>query len=367
MQTTLCSPLRMGDDLELRNRTLVAPMCQYSVVAEDGVANIWHKQHYGALGAGGFGLVVLEATGVEPRGRISARDLGLWNDGQIGPLAEIVEFIHSQGAKAAIQLGHAGGKGSAYPGLPGSPSGSVPLKDGGWTTISSAAGSVMPGYAPALASSHQDIETVTQAFADAARRADSAGFDVVQVHGAHGYLLHQFLSPLVNNRTDEYGGDEESRTRFLREVMARVRDVWPARKPLGLRISATDWVAGGWDAEASKRLVRKLTEAGLVDWVDVSSGGLGRGAEINIGPAYQTGLAKQIRESIPSSDLVVSAVGLIDGADQADTIVRTGLADAVSIGRAALRNPHWATAAAAQLGVPSNEFPCPGQYGRARW
>ncbi len=371
MVTQLFSPLSLGapkgPGLELRNRALVAPMCMYSAEAEDGVPTGWHQQHLGALAAGGFGMVVVEATGVEPAGRISPRDLGIWNDPQQAKHADIVRFIHSQGAAAALQLGHAGGKGSTQPGLLGFPSGSVPVAEGGWQTQSAVEGPVMPDLAPSVACSDSDLERIVRAFTQAAVRADQAGYDVIQILGAHGYLLHQFLSPLTNLRDDDYGGDERGRTRLLKRVMSSVRSVWPAHKPLGLRISGTDWVAGGWNIAASARLVTELAGDGLVNWVDVSSGGLGRGAKMRPAPGYQVSLAAEIKTAVSGLGTAISAVGLIDEPAQAETIVATGLADAVSIGRAALRNPHWATQAAADLGVPSDKLPQAPQYWRARW
>lgn len=364
---TLTFPTPSKEGLTTRNRVFVAPMCMYSADGEDGLPTAWHFQHYGALAAGGFGLVVVEATGVEARGRITPRDLGIWDDNQISAHAEIVDLIHSQGALAGIQLAHAGGKASTNPGLPGFTNESVPLDEGGWETISATEGPVMPEYAAARSASPTDLQTVVRSFAEAARRADKAGYDIIQIHGAHGYLLHQFLSPLTNERSDEYGNDEQGRTKLLREVMAEVRRAWPDGKPLGLRISATDWVPGGWDVEASIRLAKELVEENNVDWIDVSTGGLGRGAKVAVGPGYQVPCAAQIKAALSDTGVPVSAVGVIDNAAQADTVVRTALADAVSIGRAALRNPHWATQALANLRIPTEGLPFPPQYWRARW
>lgn len=360
----LTLPAPEGPGLVLRNRAIVAPMCQYVLDAEDGVPGDWHLQHLGSFAAGGFGLVTVEATAVEARGRISPRDVGLYNDDQQRAHARLVTFVHSQGAAAAVQLGHAGGKASTYPWLPGQPDGTVPEADGGWRTVSAADGPVLPGLADATALSREDIAEVVAAFAAAARRADAAGYDAIQLHGAHGYLIHQFLSPLTNTRTGEYGGDEQGRTRFVREVAAAVRGVWPAHKPLGIRISASDWVDGGWDVAASARLLRRLASEYGVTWVDVSSGGLGRGAVIPVGPGYQVPLAAELTRELADTSVVVSTVGLIEEATQAETILASGQAHAVSIGRAALRDPHWATAAAARLGA---DLPNPPQYWRAGW
>ncbi|MDR7275280.1 oxidoreductase [Catenuloplanes atrovinosus] len=360
-------PTADGAGLRVRNRAFVAPMCQYAIDAEDGVPTDWHLVHLGAFASGGFGLVVTEATAVEARGRISPRDAGLWNDAQRDAHARIVRFAHARGAAAGVQLAHAGGKGSTYPSLPGRPLGTVPAAERGWPTVSAVDGPVQPGLAPATALDEAGIADVVDAFADAARRADEAGYDVLQIHAAHGYLLHQFLSPLTNTRTDGYGAGEEGRTRLAREVAAAVRKVWPSHKPLGIRISATDWVEGGWDVAASARLARTLADEHGVTWVDVSTGGLQAGAAIPVGPGYQVPYAAHLTAALAGTDTVVSAVGLIEHAAQAETVLATGQAHAVSIGRAALRNPHWATEAAAALGVPAADLPRAEQYWRARW
>ncbi|MDQ0364286.1 NADH:flavin oxidoreductase/NADH oxidase [Catenuloplanes indicus] len=360
-------PTADGAGLRIRNRAFVAPMCQYAIDAEDGVPTDWHLVHLGSFASGGFGLVVTEATAVEARGRISPRDVGLHDDAQQAAHARIVEFVHAQGAAAGVQLAHAGGKASTYPSLPGMPTATVPAAERGWPTVSAADGPVLPGLDAATGLDEAGIATVIAAFAESARRADEAGYDVLQIHAAHGYLIHQFLSPLTNTRTDGYGGDEYGRTRLAREVVAAVRKVWPAHKPLGIRISATDWVPGGWDVEASARLVRTLADEAALTWVDVSSGGLGRAADIPVGPGYQVPQAARLTDALAGTDVVVSAVGLIDHAAQAETIVATGQAHAVSIGRAALRNPHWAAQAAADLAVPAADLPHAPQYWRARW
>ncbi|SDT02725.1 oxidoreductase [Actinoplanes derwentensis] len=365
--TPLTLPAPQGPGLALRNRAIIAPMCQYVIDAEDGVPTDWHLQHLGAFAAGGFGLVTVEATGVEARGRISARDVGLYDDAQQRAHQRIVSFLRSQGVAAAVQLGHAGGKASTYPALPGQPSGTVPVAVGGWTAVGAVDGPVLPGLDAAKGLSTPEIAEVVAAFAAAARRADAAGYDAIQLHAAHGYLMHQFLSPLTNTRTDGYGGDEYGRTRFTREVAAAVREVWPAHKPLGIRVSATDWVDGGWDVHATARLLRRLADEHGVTWVDVSSGGLGGGAEIPVGPGYQVPLAAELTRQLAGRPVVVSAVGLVVDAVQAETILATGQAHAVSIGRAALRDPHWAASAAARLGVPRTEIPHAPQLWRAGW
>jgi 2,4-dienoyl-CoA reductase-like NADH-dependent reductase (Old Yellow Enzyme family) len=363
-------PTPEGPGLSLLNRAMVPPMCQYAVDAEDGVPTDWHLVHTGAMAAGGFGLVTVEATGVEARGRISPRDLGLWDDAQIPAHARLTAFAHSQGAAAAIQLGHAGGKASTYPWLPGASEGTVPAAEGGWATVSATSTPILPELDAPQALDAAGIETVIRAFADAARRADAAGYDALQLHGAHGYLLHQFLSPLTNTRTDEYGGDEAGRTRLVLRVVDAVRAVWPAHKPLGIRFSATDWVEGEdgtvWDERATGRLARTLAEEHGVSWFDISSGGLA-GGRIPVGPGYQVALAAHVRVALKGTGAVVSAVGLIEDAHQAETILATGQADAISIGRAALRDPHWAAAAAASLGVPSKAIHAAPQYWRARF
>ncbi|MDP9793831.1 2,4-dienoyl-CoA reductase-like NADH-dependent reductase (Old Yellow Enzyme family) [Catenuloplanes nepalensis] len=360
-------PTADGAGLRVRNRAFVAPMCQYSADAEDGVPADWHLVHLGSLASGGFGLVMTEATAVEARGRISPRDLGLYDDTQQAAHARIAAFARSQGAVAGVQLAHAGGKASTYPSLPDMPVATVPAAERGWSTVSAADGPVLPPLDPATALDEAGIAAVVEAFADSARRADEAGYDVVQIHAAHGYLLHQFLSPLTNTRTDGYGADERGRTRLVHEVVAAVRKVWPAHKPLGIRISGTDWVPGGWDVESSARLIRALADEHGVTWVDVSSGGLSQGGVIPVGPGYQVPLAAHLTGALTGTDVVVSAVGLIDHAAQAETILATGQAHAVSIGRAALRNPRWATQAAADLGTPAAALPHAPQYWRARW
>ncbi|MFT4296701.1 MAG: NADH:flavin oxidoreductase/NADH oxidase [Micropruina sp.] len=371
MPTTLFSPVVIpapnSAGLTLRNRAFVAPMCQYNVAAEDGVPTEWHLQHLGAFAAGGFGLVAVEATGVEARGRISPRDLGLYTDEQQAAHARIVAFLHSQGAAAAVQLNHAGGKASTYPWLPGQPDGTVPVAEGGWATVGITGEPVLPGLDAPERLDRAGIDQVIAAFVQAARRADAAGYDAVQLHAAHGYLLHQSYSPLTNTRADGYGGDERGRTRLLREVVDAVRQAWPASKPLGIRLSATDWTENGWDLDASIRLARTLVADQGVTWIDVSSGGLGGGAAIPVGPGYQVPLAAGIAAALAGTGAVISTVGMIEDPTQAETILVTGQAHAVSIGRAALRNPHWAATAAARLGVPAADIPVAPQFWRANW
>lgn len=359
-------PTPAGPGLTLRNRTLLAPMCMYSVEARDGVPTDWHLVHLGARAAGGFGLVIAEATSVVPEGRISDRDLGLWNDEQRDAFGPIVGFIHGQGAAAGIQLAHAGGKASTWATLPSvkgqDKSGSMSLTDGGWETLAPSPTEVF-GLRTPLEMTPEQITAVPQQFADAARRAHQAGFDMIQLHSAHGYLLHEFLSPLTNERTDQWGGSFDNRVRLVLEVVQAVRDAWPADKVLGIRFSGSDWVDGGWTIAETCRLAELVADLGVTT-IDVSSGGIGpfRGP---VGAAYQTKLAAQVKQTLAGRDVFVTAVGSITEAELAEGIVATGLADGVSIGRAALTNPHWAAMAAASLGVPRADLPRAEQYSRA--
>ena len=343
--------------LTVPNRVWLAPMCQYS--AKDGVPDDWQLVHLGARATGGFGLLFTEASAVVPEGRISPQDAGIWNDEQTQAWRRIVEFVHGQGAAIGIQLAHAGRKASTYRPW-AEQSGSVPGAEGGWPTV---APSPVPfeGYADPAALSTEEITGVVSAFADATHRALDAGFDTVEIHSAHGYLLHQFLSPLSNRREDDYGGSFENRTRLLLETVDAVRDVLPETAPLIVRISGTDWIDGGWDLEQSTRLAVLLKERG-VDLVDVSSGG-NAPASIPVEPGYQVPLAAGVREAgIPTG-----AVGLITEPEQAEKIVANGEADVVLLARAALRESAWPLRAAHELGVPNDDAPWPDQYLRARW
>ncbi|HET8538793.1 MAG TPA: NADH:flavin oxidoreductase/NADH oxidase [Anaeromyxobacter sp.] len=351
----LFSPLALRS-ATLRNRVAVSPMCQYS--ATDGRANDWHLVHLGARAVGGAGLVVFEATGVEPRGRISPADLGLWDDAQIEPLARVVRFVEAQGAVAALQLAHAGRKASVRApwdvgGAPLAPA------EGGWATVGPSAIPFADGYPAPRALDAAELAAVVRAFAAAARRAAAAGFEAVEVHAAHGYLLHQFLSPLSNRREDAFGGSFENRTRLVREVVAAVRAEWPEPLPLLVRISATDWADGGWDPEQAVALARALGSLG-VDLVDVSSGGLVATAKVPAGPGYQTGFAERIRRE---AGVRTGAVGMITTPEQADHVIRSGQADLVLLARELLRDPHFPLRAARALG---HEGPWPRQYLRAR-
>jgi 2,4-dienoyl-CoA reductase-like NADH-dependent reductase (Old Yellow Enzyme family) len=339
-----------------RNRVWVSPMCQYS--ATDGLPDDWHLVHLGSFARGGAGLVLTEATAVTPEGRISPADTGLWNDAQQAAWSRIVDFVHGQGALAGTQLAHAGRKASTKP--PWEGRGGVSDQDGGWEPLAPSAVS-FPGLREPRAMSVDDIEAVVAAFASSASRAMAAGFDTLEIHAAHGYLLHQFLSPLSNRRRDEYGGPFANRARLLLEVVHAVRSVVPPETPLVVRISATDWADGGWDVDDSVRLAGLLAEAG-VDLLDVSSGGNVL-VDIPVGPGYQVQFARRIRKE---TGIATGAVGLITDPEQAEGIVADGSADVVLLARALLRNPHWALWAAHELGVAVGEgIEWPQQYLRA--
>jgi 2,4-dienoyl-CoA reductase-like NADH-dependent reductase (Old Yellow Enzyme family) len=352
--TGLFTPIRLRDT-DIRNRVWVAPMCQYSAV--DGVPNDWHLVHLGSFARGGAGLVLTEATAISPDGRISPVDTGIWNDDQAQVWSRIVDFVHGQGATAGMQLAHAGRKASTRPPFEGR--GWVPPEEGGWAAVGpSPVGH--PGLPEPRELSTAEIEGLVRDFAGAAERALGAGFDVLEIHAAHGYLLHEFLSPLSNRRTDEYGGSFDNRARLLLRVVDAVRAVVPDATPLLVRISATDWVEGGWSVDDSVALARLLREAG-VDLVDVSSGG-NAPAEIPLGPGYQVPFARRIREQ---AGIATGAVGLITEPEQAERVVVEGSADAVLLARAMLRDPHWALRAAHDLGVPVGGITWPKQYLRA--
>jgi 2,4-dienoyl-CoA reductase-like NADH-dependent reductase (Old Yellow Enzyme family) len=348
--------------LTIRNRAWLSPMCQYSVDARDGVPTSWHLVHLGARAAGGFGLVMTEATAVQAEGRISPEDTGIWTERQAAAWAGIVDFVHQQGAAAGIQLAHAGRKASTYKLALRRP-GSVPPGEGGWPTLAPSAVAIDGLDAPHEMTKRQIRETVT-AFGAAAGRAAEAGFDVVELHAAHGYLIHQFLSPLSNGRGDPYGGSFENRTRFLAEIVDSVRASWPADKPLFIRFSASEWLDGGWTAGDTATLAGRLRDRG-VDLVDVSSGGVVAPVDrIPLGPGYQVPFARQIRLA---SGMPTGAVGLISEPEQAEEVLAAESADAVLLGRAALRDPAWPQRAAHQLGLTRDEIPYPVQYLRGAW
>jgi 2,4-dienoyl-CoA reductase-like NADH-dependent reductase (Old Yellow Enzyme family) len=329
-------------------------MCQYS--SEDGFANDWHLVHLGSRAAGGAGLVIMEASAVEARGRISPQDQGIWKDDHIAFLARIAAFVRQQSAVAAIQLAHAGRKASTR--RPWDGPGLVPLDAGGWQPVAPSAVPFQPGDPAPAELSRAEIAGLAEAFAAAARRALAAGFQVVELHFAHGYLVHEFLSPLSNRRTDEYGGSFDNRIRFALETARAVRAVWPDSLPLLVRISASDWVEGGWDIGESVELARRLHALG-VDLIDCSSGGLAPQQKIPLGPGYQVPFAARIRQE---AEVPTAAVGMITTPQQADEIVRTGKADLVLLAREFLRDPYFPLHAAKALGEAVQP---PVQYGRA--
>ena len=351
----LFEPLQLRE-ITLRNRIVVSPMCQYS--SEDGFANEWHLVHLGSRAVGGAGLVFTEASAVTPEGRISSQDLGIWKDEHVPLLARIVRFIDAQGAVAGMQLAHSGRKASTE--QPWKGSRVLRPEEGGFRPIfAPSAVPFRPGDPVPEALDTAGIARIVEAFGAAAERAVQAGFRVLEVHAAHGYLLHEFLSPLANRRTDAYGGPFENRIRALVEVTRAVRARWPERLPLFVRISATDWAEGGWDIGQSIELARRLAPLG-VDLIDCSSGGMVPGVKIPLGPGYQTQFADRIRRE---AKVRTGAVGMIRAADQAEHVLRTGQADVVILARQLLRDPYWPLAAARQLGV---QVPWPVQYERAR-
>ncbi|MFI9275426.1 NADH:flavin oxidoreductase/NADH oxidase [Kitasatospora sp. NPDC052896] len=351
--SALFEPITLRE-LTIPNRVWMAPMCMYSAAGEGpetGVATDFHLTHLASRAAGGTGLVIVEATAVLPGGRISPQDLGLWNDRQQQALTRVTEAIRSYGSVPAIQLAHAGRKASTA----GRRGGGAPLEPdaGGWRTVGPSP-LAFEGYPEPDALSTTEIAEIVQAFADAARRALAAGFQAVEVHGAHGYLVHSFLSPAANHRTDEYGGSFENRIRFALEVVAAVRAVWPAELPVLFRTSATDWLTedaeeerDGWTGEDTVRLAKELQAAG-VDLLDVSTGGLTAGARIPVAPDYQVPFAAQVRAA---TGLPTGAVGLITQPEQAEAILAAGQADVILLGRELLRTPYWPQYAARTLGA----------------
>src|SRR6266850_6027566 len=332
--THLFDPLAIRD-ITFANRVFVSPMCQYS--STDGYANDWHFVHLGSRAVGGAGLVLTEATAVLPEGRISPQDLGIWSDRHIETLTRIVRFIHEQGSIAGMQLAHAGRKASTR--RPWEPPGTAPESEGGWKkVVAPSALRFADNYPLPQELTRDGIQEVVSAFAAAASRACQAGFRVVEIHAAHGYLIHEFLSPLSNKREDDYGTSFKNRTRLCREIVAAVRSSWPKELPLFVRISATDWIDGGWDIEQSIKLAGELKKMG-VDLIDCSSGGNVPHANIPAGPGYQTAFASRIRHE---AEIMTGAVGMITSPVQAEHIIRTEQADAVIIAREFLRDPYWA-------------------------
>ena len=348
----LFSPIKVGG-VEIKNRAWVAPMCQYSAV--NGLIQDWHAVNYGAYITGGAGLVMVEATAVRPEGRITPGCTGIWTDQQAQVLAEIPRFAHRHGVKAGIQLAHAGRKASVsspWEGLK-----PVPHAEGGWQTEAPSA-VAFEGYPEPTAMTLADIASLKADFASAAERALSADFDIIEIHSAHGYLLHEFLSPISNKRTDEYGGSLENRIRLLCEIASELRLIVPSSRALLVRISASDWIEGGWDIEQSVELCRELKSRG-VDLIDVSSAGISTAQDIKLGPAYQTPFAERIHQE---TGIATSAVGSITTGKQAEEILQRGDVEAVMVGRAMLANPRWPAQAAHDLG---EELPLPSQYLRA--
>jgi len=342
-------------ELSFRNRIFVSPMCQYSCV--DGVPNNWHLVHLGSRAVGGAALVMVEASGVSPEGRISPHDMGIWSEAQRDAFRPIVRFIKEQGAVPGIQLAHAGRKASTD--VPWRGGGPLAPDQGAWEPLAPSALPFTPAHAVPRALTAADIDIVVRQFAEAAQRALSAGFETVEIHMAHGYLLHEFLSPLSNRRTDEYGGALENRARLPLRVARAVREAWPAHLPVFVRISASDWVEGGWDLEQSIRLAQWLKDAGI-DLIDCSSGGLVADARVPAAPGFQVPFAAAIRAQ---AGIATGAVGLISDPSQAEQIVAGGQADVVLMAREFLRDPYWPLHAARQLKV---DVPWPPQYQRAK-
>ncbi len=355
MASKLLSPVRIADTL-FRNRIVISPMCQYS--SDDGFANDWHLVHLGSRATGGAGLVIQEATAISAEGRITYADLGLWKDEHISKLQQVVNFLHARGAMAGVQLAHAGRKASCE----------VPWKGGrqfdsrhqnGWKTISASALPFRPDQEPPVEMSKEDIAKLISDFVQATRRAAVIGYDVIEIHAAHGYLLHQFYSPLSNQRTDEYGGSFENRIRLLMEVTTAVKKEWGDSRPLFVRLSATDWTTGGWTIEDSVLVAQRLKELG-VHLIDTSTGGNVPGAKIPLSPGYQVEFAGKIRHG---SGIMTGAVGLITKPEQAEQILTNEQADMILIARASLRDPNFPLHAAKVLG---DETEWPVQYERAK-
>jgi 2,4-dienoyl-CoA reductase-like NADH-dependent reductase (Old Yellow Enzyme family) len=341
-------------DVTLRNRMVVSPMCQYS--SPDGFATDWHLVHLGSRAVGGAGLVITEASAVTAEGRISPWDLGIWKDEHIDMLSRIARFIREQGAVPGMQLAHAGRKASTR--RPWEGSGKISESEGGWTPVAPSAIPYDSKFPQPVALDEAGIRGIVNAFAESARRALQAGFQLIEIHAAHGYLIHEFLSPLSNTRTDSYGGSLDNRVRFLCEVVAAVRKVWPAALPLFVRISATDWVEGGWDVDQSIYAVRKIAALGA-DLIDCSSGGLDPRQKIPVKSGYQVPFAQEIRDK---TGILTGAVGMIEVPGMASAVLREGKADLVIFAREFLRRPYWPLEEARDLGIPVT---WPVQYLRA--
>lgn len=350
----LLSPLTIKN-ITLRNRVAVSPMCQYS--AKDGFANDWHLVHLGSRAVGGAGLVIVEASGVNPEGRITAGDLGIWSDEHVPMLKRITDFLHSQGAIAGIQLAHAGRKASSQ--VPWEGGKQIPVSAGGWRAVAPSAIPFNESDEAPEALSIEGIEKIKADFKAAAIRAIDAGFEIVEIHAAHGYLLHEFLSPLSNQRDDQYGGSFENRIRLLTEVVTAVQEIWPSGNPLFVRISATDWAEGGWNPEESVKLAGILKDQG-VDLIDCSSGGLAAHQQIPVFPGYQVQFAEAIKKD---TSVMTAAVGLITETQQAEEVLQNGQADLILLAREYLRSPYFVMDAAFELG---EEQHWPVQYERAK-
>ena len=354
--TKLFSPIKIRD-LEVKNRLWVSPMCMYSCENQDGIVGDWHLVHLGSRAIGGAGMVIAEATGVNPEGRISPWCPGLWSDDQIEPWKRVTDFIAGTGAKSGIQLAHAGRKGSTHRAISGQ--GSVPVDQGGWDTYSASPEAFDTLEAPRQLKTEELADLVSD-FKKAANRAVKAGFDLVEIHAAHGYLLHQFLSPATNRRTDEYGGSLENRARLLLEIVTAVRSEVGEAMPVLVRFSATDYLETGWNQEQMNQVALWCRDAGA-DLFDVSSGGLVTGVKIPTGPGYQVGFAENLRSETDSS---VAAVGQITSGEQAEKILEHGLVDVILVGREFLRDPYLGLRAAHELGA---ETDWPWQYQRGKF
>lgn len=350
----LFSPFQLRETV-FKNRIFVSPMCQYSAV--DGLANGWHFVNLGSRAIGGASMVMAEATGISPEGRITPNCLGIWSDAHVDALQPIVEFIKQQKAIPGIQIAHAGRKGSCD--VPWKGSVYLSPDEGGWQTLAPSAIPLSPSHAAPKALTLTEIDTIITQFVTAAHRALEAGFEVIELHCAHGYLLNEFLSPLTNKRKDRYGGSLENRCRLPLTIAKAIRDFWPQDKPMFVRISATDWVEGGWDIKQSIKLAQWLKEIG-VDFIDCSSGGLVLDAKIPAAPGYQTAFAQEIRHEV---GLPTGAVGMITAPAQAEHILVTEQADAVLLARELLRDPYWPLHAARELNV---DIEWPLQYARAK-
>jgi 2,4-dienoyl-CoA reductase-like NADH-dependent reductase (Old Yellow Enzyme family) len=350
----LFSSLKLRE-LTISNRIFLSPMCQYS--SHEGQPNNWHLVHLGARAAGGCGLIITEATAVSPQGRISPDDLGIWSDKQVKPFSELVQFIKKQGSIAGIQLAHAGRKASVD--APWRGGKALKQSERGWTPSAPSPISFAENHPTPHELTSSDLERIEEDFSQAAERALKAGFQITEVHAAHGYLLHQFLSPLSNKRTDEFGGVLENRMKFPLRITRTVREIWPEQLPVFVRISATDWVEGGWDLEQATTFSQQLKKQGI-DLIDCSSGGLVPDAVIPAGPGFQIPFAEKIRHE---TGMATAAVGLITEADQAERIIASGQADAVLLGRELLRNPSWPLQAAKKLNA---DISWPPQYERAK-